>query len=216
MKALLNLILVAALASCLGGGGDSTALPNFPSPTASWNTFSVATPSDLPGCSGDIIGRLYFIESTNDFRVCKSTTGWTVVSLTTNPGITVTSIKNISGSSTDYCTQNTGEACYFSGGQILILSDGSYLLTYRFSYNLGITGDTDVDFIAETVFVPASYTVATKAMHPFVARGAGYRTVYITYTKATNSVQVVLDSNNDAIISGADELLFTTTPTTIN
>lgn len=216
MKALLNLILVAALSSCSGGSGSSTAPPSFSAPTNSWNTFSVTTPSDLPACAGDIIGRLYFIESTNDFRVCKSTTGWTVVALTTNPGVRITSIKNITSSTTDFCTQNTGESCYFLGGQLMFFSDGTYLLSYRFSYLLQITGDSDGDLVNETLFVPASYATVSKAMHPYVARGAGYRTIYINYIVATNTAQIYLDSNNDGVLGGADELLFTTTPTTIN
>ena len=215
MKAFVKLCLVALMTSCSGGGGSS-ALPDPVNPSTPWNTFSIATPSDLPACSGDIIGRLYFIESTNDFRVCKSTTGWTIVALTTNPGITISSIKNIPSSSTDYCTQIAGESCYFNGGQLLFYSNGSYFVTFRFAYYLTITGDNDTDITSETAFVPASYLSFVKAMHPFVARGAGYKTVYFTYVVATNSVQIYLDSNSDGIIAGADELLFTTTPTTIN
>lgn len=216
MKTVVKFILVALLASCSGGGGE----PAFPDPVypeVPWNTFSIATPADLPSCSGDIIGRLYFIESTNDFRVCKSTTGWTVVALTTNPGITISSIRNIASSSTDFCTQYVSDLCLFSGGQILTYSDGSILLSYKWVFDYLVSGDSDVDILAETLFIPTSSTTASKAMYPKVARGTtGYRNVYIVLTKTPFKIEVWHDTNGDlAIVSGQDELLFTPTLTTL-
>jgi hypothetical protein len=114
MKLILIILSIITTIACnqSGGGGSGDGAPSSPMP---WNTFSIATASDLPTCAGDIIGRLYYIEATSLFQVCK-TTGWANINIKgadgTN-GISVSSSKTISASNSDYCTQITGESCYF-------------------------------------------------------------------------------------------------------
>lgn len=54
-----------------------------------------------------------------------------------------------------------------------------------------------------------------KGLYPYVARGAGYKAAYTTWDRTTGLVKYYLDTNNDGIITGADELLFTPTLTQI-
>lgn len=64
-------IKASVLTSCSGGGGGGgTTTASNP-----WTSYSVATLADLPTCAGDIISRLYYVEASDSFSVCKST-GW--------------------------------------------------------------------------------------------------------------------------------------------
>lgn len=103
---LISIILASIyIVGCSSGGGDSsggaTVAPN------PWSTYSVTAASDLPTCSGDIIGRLYYIESTNTFQACKST-GWATINVKGNDGTSGMSI-----SSNVTCSKTTGGATFY-------------------------------------------------------------------------------------------------------
>lgn len=196
-----------------GSGGGDSSNPTASSPSSPWSAYSVVAQSDLPTCSGDIVGRLYYIESTSSFQVCKST-GWTAINVKGNDGSSGLSVvvnKQFSSTATDYCTQNTGENCFFNGGQVVKLSDGSHFITINWSYYYSITGDTDTLKVSKSYWYPASYT-GPYFFIDSAARGTGYKAVYFGYDTATATGYVYFDTNgNNSLDVGTDELLYTAT-----
>ena len=76
-------MITMPMAGCIGGddssGGSDEKLDD-------WNVHFAATAADLPTCDEDTNGRLYYVESDNQFQVCKttgipSTTGSNVICL---------------------------------------------------------------------------------------------------------------------------------------
>ncbi len=227
-KLLLSSMVTVSLSSgCSKMAGNPTSASA--ATTVPHNSFSVMAETDLPICIGEIIGRLYYIESTTVFKVCKSTYGWTTIAINgtdgtdgtdgTNgtPGITISSVKSISASTaTDYCTEITGESCYFKGGQVTTLSDGSFVIQFLWKFTYYIAGDSDAETVSSTLFLPSSYSGAAIPMHPLVARGTGYKTVYLVYSKTTPNAAIWVDANGDGTIAaGTDELLYTATLTSL-
>ena len=187
----LLITLSGLITSCSGSSGSSGTTSGTTTPAEAWKSFSVATATALPACAGDIVGRLYYVEDTLEFKACKNT-GWTVVSA----GRGITSIKSIASSSTDFCTQYAGESCLFRSGQMVTYTDGSVHFTVGFSYLLNNAGEMDSDEYQDNFLVPSTYTGVTKGLYPFVARGSGYKPVHTTWDKATGIVRYYLDTNN--------------------
>jgi len=73
------LMISAPIAGCVDGG-DETSPEENESQLSDWNVHFVATASDLPVCNEVTNGRLYYIESTEEFQVCK-TAGWEVIAI---------------------------------------------------------------------------------------------------------------------------------------
>ena len=91
-KFVLGLLVIVNLMGCNnsgGGGSGSGASTN----NQSWNSYLVATESELPTCGGEIVGRLYYLESTNNFKVCK-TTGWVAIDIKGDTGASGTNGSN--------------------------------------------------------------------------------------------------------------------------
>jgi hypothetical protein len=112
----------------------------------------------------------------------------------------------------DYCTEfPTIESCYFNGGQIVRYSDGAVLITgvwtYRAWYNGGADTDSDVDVAAFTFVVTADHISSWQRLHPTVARGAGYKSVFLTFDRATDKFRLVYDDNDDGEPSATDPVL---------
>lgn len=90
MKHLTTLAMALLITACgSGGGGGGSASSGSTggtgggtpeTPSTPWISYSVSTSADLPTCAGDIIGRLYYVETPGEFQVCKST-GWTAINL---------------------------------------------------------------------------------------------------------------------------------------
>jgi ELWxxDGT repeat protein len=73
------LMISAPIAGCVDGG-DETSPEENESQLSDWNVHFAATASDLPTCDNVTNGRLYYIESTEEFQVCK-TAGWEVIAI---------------------------------------------------------------------------------------------------------------------------------------
>lgn len=132
---------------------------------------------------------------------------------TTPSGITVSSNKIISNPATDFCTEFAGEACYFRGGQRVTYSDGSVLITggWAFLYSSG-GGDTDTNEVAVTMWVPSTLSTSSQILSTFVARGAGYKNVFLVYNRSTDTVSLWHDTNGSGSYgSASDTLLYTAT-----
>lgn len=192
-KYILILILGLALGCAKGGGGT----PAPANGTNAWPNFAVTTSAELPACAGDIIGRMYYIETESTFKVCK-TTGWTQINVKGADGTsapTVTSIKEIERTNVDYCTQFSSDICGFTGGQVVSYSDGSAIVSYSWIYYIG----TDSDRFNESFYLPASWPGFSSSLAGSVARGDGNRVVYISYSKAPQSAFLWLDVNQNQI-----------------
>lgn len=206
MKVLFLLIFVGGyLTACSGvtsggGSGGSTGVTN------GWTTYSVETSSALPSCSGDIVGRLYYVEDSQVFRVCKAA-GWQTIVL----GNAIVSNQIISYTNTDYCTQYDGESCGFSGGQLVRYADGSVMLlgSWTFLYTNATDHDTDSDVTTISVVYPPTVTTAWQRLSPFVARGTGYKAAFLVYTRSPESIRIVHDTDGDGIPEVTDQVLYT-------
>lgn len=210
MKKLISLFLVVVLSACSNGGGSSGGGGGSggggSNPTNGWPTYSVGTASALPTCAGDVVGRLYYVEDSLVFKVCKST-GWQTITL----GNSTVSNLLIASSSSDYCTQYVGEGCYFNGGQLVKYSDGSVLMLggWTFLYSTSTPDyDTDHSYSSVSVLFPASVTVGYQKLSPLVARGTGYKSAYLVYTRSPESVKVIYDTDGDGLPEPTDEVLF--------
>lgn len=130
MRIIVTAALALSLVGCSGGGSSSSPTVNeYP-----WNSFSVSALSDLPSCSGDIIGRLYYVETINAFKVCKST-GWVTVNLQGSNGSDGLTINNVR-----YCSKYEGGitlkhnvVTYSTGDKFVYCSIGDNLNQYSSS-----------------------------------------------------------------------------------
>lgn len=211
MQKLYKLILglFSILAVGCGGGSGSSAGGSVVPPSTSWPSYSIANAAALPTCTSDLVGRLYYIEDTAIFQACKST-GWATIDV----GNDIVSIKQISSSPTDWATQYTGEAFYLMSGQVIKYKSGIYAVTISTNYIFAISGDTDFDGQSETKMIPPNGTY-NYGVYPSLARGAGYKGLYASFDTATSILKYYADTNGDGLITGADELLFTPTLTTL-
>lgn len=209
MKRLICLLLVAvSLTGCGGGGGaavgggdtgDGTEVP--------WPSYSVATAADLPTCpASNITGRIYYVEDESVMKACKST-GWSTI----NTGTYIVSNKKIAAGGVDLCTEISGESCYFMGGQIVKYSDGSILITGLFTWLFIIVGDSDTDTLNNSFLMTPTGAGATITMSTYVARGAGYKTLWLVYSRAADTVTLVHDTSGDGSLGGGDTTLATLT-----
>jgi len=153
-KTYLSLCIAFMLSACSGsGGGGGGAQPS--SPQSPWNSYFVTTVSDLPSCSGDIVGRLYYIETDNNFQVCK-TSGWTTISIRGADGTNGTNGTNGSNGSNGISissrwayhvdtyvgatsiSESSGSVVYIGDVQLVKFSDNSCLISTS-----GLVGNTD-------------------------------------------------------------------------
>ena len=76
-----------SLAGCLGGNGDEPAEDNEPPVEAldDWQVHFANAASDLPDCTENRIGWLYFVSTDQNFRGCTSF-GWELIDVTGPPG----------------------------------------------------------------------------------------------------------------------------------
>ena len=70
-------MITMPMAGCFGGD-DSSDSPS--EELTDWSVYLAPTTEDLPTCDEDTNGRLYYVESDNQFQVCK-TTGWEVIAI---------------------------------------------------------------------------------------------------------------------------------------
>jgi hypothetical protein len=198
--------LFAILSGC-GATEDST---------LAHNSFAVATEAELPTCDETREGHLYYIKGDGSFRSCESSV-WTALSIkgekgdAGTAGLTAVSSKKIDSTGTDYCTELSGDACYFSGGQIVKFSDGSIFVSANFEGLYVASGDTDNDQNSFSALVPASSAIAWHTLSSFVARGSGYKSLFIVYVRSTDSLSIWYDSDGNSSLSAGDTQLTTLT-----
>ena len=197
LKTILLILSILILIGCSNGGGSSSS----PSPVVveSWNSFSVVSQSDLPTCSGDIVGRLYYVESTSLFQVCKSS-GWTTVNVKGTDGTNGTNGLTIS--SIKYCSKTTGGATFknnivtFSTGDKHIYCEISNSLnTYSASifYRSVQTGAT-----TESCLIVYDIDTATAGFWNFALSGSTRAATYSDSGSASNGTVITYASGDCA------------------
>lgn len=126
----------------------------------------------------------------------------------------LSSVETLRNNPIDLCTEYSGEACYFKGGQKIVFEDGSIWIWGSWAHAYSVTGDTDVDFHQASMIVPKNpkqsfYGIQLTA---YMARGIGYRSAFLVYKVSTKTISVVYDIDNDGLES-TDSVLFSITPT---
>ena len=119
-------------------------------------------------------------------------------------GLAVTSNRLISSYGTNMCTQYTGESCIFGGGQVVVFSDGSVFLLGNWIFQYSITGDSDTDQNSISAMFPATQTTVWLRLTIYAARGAGYKNMYLVYSRATDSVKLVHDTDGSGTVNAGD------------
>ena len=207
--AIMALFLLATLGAC--GSGQEIQDNLVQSPIASeYGTYAVTSAADLPACDSTTMGRLYYLETEASFKVCK-VSGWATITV----GQTIISNKVINPYTTNMCTQFTGDFCVFNGGQIVKYSDGSVLILGAWSYAFEIAGDTDIDQQTISYLVPPTQVTGSYSrLSGFVARGSGYKAMYLVYTRSGDALSLVHDTNGSSTVDTGDTTITTLSTTT--
>lgn len=170
MKTILTLALSLILCACGGGGGGGSPAPITSPGSSLWPSFSVSSASELPTCSGDIVGRLYYVEASSNFQACKST-GWTVINVTGPSGANGTNNRFVYGV---YCSG------IVSG---LIGAAGTALNGLNVYYQADVTNSGDV--IAYAAVATSSIQVGATSFYASTQNGATTASVLFTADFAT-------------------------------
>ena len=197
-------LLVSACSK--GGDGGAKAAAETPAPPP-WGSYVVSSSADLPGCSGEVVGRLYYIKAEAALKACDSS-GW----ITVNTGTYMTSNKIIDAYGPDICSSHTNLGCYFNGGQIVKYSDGSILMLGSMTtiyYTTSGDVDTDSDTSSISVVLPANVTLSYQTLSELVDRGSGFRRLFLMYSRSSDTIALVVDTNNDQTPDSNDEIVGT-------
>jgi hypothetical protein len=163
------------------------------------------------GKDNDLDGILSLEEISSTNTICNGVSG-----NDGSPGIdasslTVESSQLLPKTTTDVCTQFTGEQCLFMGGSIVRFSDGSRMITGDWDYSYVVSGDTDLDAVSKTFWVTPNQNSMSIRLHTMVARGSGYGNVWLVYTRSPESFKIWHDATNNGPDT-SDTLLHTITP----
>jgi len=142
------LMMAAGLSGCINGNQTEISTDGEPIVPGElpddWPTYYVPTVNDLPSCDSTILGRLYYIESPPQFKVCKSS-GWAILDLSqlsvlenSFPSMTVTSQSSVAVDDNDGTWSANMEL------EILALDVDGYLSSL--GVDLDLDGIVDIDF----------------------------------------------------------------------
>ncbi len=193
LKTGIFLVILMLTAGCNSGGGSSSSSP-APVVATPWSSFSVVTQADLPTCSGDIVGRLYYVESASNFQVCKST-GWTTVSIQGASGASGITINTITT-----CSKTTGGAtfqhkitAFSTGDKFIYCSISNSLNTYSAStiYKSTQNGATN-----ESCLITYDLDAATSGFWNFSLISGARTAVYSDSGSTSNGVTVTFATSD--------------------
>ncbi|MBX9768699.1 MAG: hypothetical protein K2X47_15605 [Bdellovibrionales bacterium] len=127
-------------------------------------------------------------------------------------GVYVTSNQLINAYNTDLCTQYANEICSFAGGQVVKFSDNTIMIlgAYRYFFYNGTT-DTDSDTTSITAMVPPTQANFYMKLSTMVARGSGYKSLFLTFARSGSVLKLIADTDGDEIPESSDEQLATLT-----
>ena len=155
-------IMICTLTSCSAGNGV-TATPVTATPVP-WVSYSVAALSDLPTCAGDIVSRLYYVEATNSFSVCK-TTGWVTLPISSRFVSGIVCLGAVSGVSGAAGTALNGVNVYYKA---VLTAAGDVMSTASVTPAIGSFQVSGTDFWASSqsgastapVFITADFATS--------------------------------------------------------
>lgn len=137
----------------------------------------------------------------------------TTQAITTLNNLSIESNKLLSEYTTDMCTEIAGQGCYFTGGQRVKYSDGTVYISGVWQTIYVSGGDTDMDQNTVSVIIPPNMTTGDVALSDFVARGTGFKRVFLHYSRSTDSVSLVFDTNGSNVVDSGDEAIAVLTQT---
>ena len=209
MKSKLMLVVLSLAVGVQGCGGSASA-PGTSSSSGRHNSYSVADVVNLPTCDDSHQSELWYVESTSSFQVCKSS-GWTDVSLT---GLKISSNKLMSSYAPNLCTQYSPiESCHFRGGQVVRFNDGTVMFSGGFEFYAydSSSHDSDSNSATATMIVPANSIGGAVELSQLVARGNGYKRLYMVYVRSSDSFGLWYDTNGNSQVDSGDTLIATLT-----
>jgi hypothetical protein len=181
---------------------------------ASYGSMLVETSKDLPACNEDKKGALAYVRSEEKFYVCSGE--WGAVAIKTeqetaskNPML-ITKIQKMQRIRTNFCTEFSSiDSCYFAGGQVISLADGNMLITATWDYFAysSISHDSDTDLATQTFLIPKDKPMVSAKLHGMVARGDGYKDVYLVYNRELDRFLIIYDNNDSGDVDGTDLVL---------
>ena len=77
-RSLIYLVSILSMVACTKGKSDDSK-GSIPSQKSKWLSFSAASQSSLPTCDSSRDAMLYFIENSNDFRICRGNSWQSIV-----------------------------------------------------------------------------------------------------------------------------------------
>lgn len=187
MKKLTLFAIGSILCGCSGSGGGS----GSPATSYPHNAFAVTLESDLPPCSGDIVGRLYYIETTDIFKVCKAA-GWTTIDVGGSDGVSITSVTSCSKLETNryefkIVTYSTGTKfvfCSVSDSATTSSSSGTFLTGQAGATSEGCIVTHDIDTAGSGFFHFENNSGARTATYYDV--GSASNGLVISFDSTTN------------------------------
>ena len=125
--------------------------------------------------------------------------------------ITVSSNQILSTYTTNMCTQFSTEACIFEGGQRVTFSDGSVMILGMWEYLLynSATGAWDTNENSVTALIPPTTNTAYVKLSSYVARGTGYKRMFLVYQRSPESLKLVYDTDGSLTLNAGDTTIAT-------
>jgi hypothetical protein len=234
MKSYLTTLCVAAFSLNISCGSSSNAnqtgdseisqeksvnKSDEPVKSQSYGSLLVEGSKDLPSCNAEKNGSLAYVKSEEKFYVCSGE--WTTISIkgekgdpgvagSDASGIIKTQIINLD--QTNYCNEfYTIERCGFLGGQLVRFADGNILVSVSWQYFAysSISKDSDFDIATKTFVIPKDANIMYAMLHSMVARGDGYKGVFLIYYRDSDSFILLYDDNESGAPDRSDVLLNT-------
>lgn len=180
----------------------------------------VDTSKDLPACTPEKKGSLAYVKTEEKFYVCSEE--WASVKINGQKGekgeqgtpgangLGITKIQTMREINQNYCTQFPSiENCKFLGGQVIRFADGKILATASWEYFAfsEMDSDSDIDISTKTIIIPDNLPFFSVTLHSLVARGDGYKDVFLVYSRELDKFALVYDQNESGKLEGSDQIL---------
>lgn len=201
-------------------GQDPSDAATTQSPTgAPYGSMLVESAEKLPTCDESREGALAYVKTEKTFYVCAGQ--WEEASIKGEKGekgdagdpgksgLGITKVQSIQSDYEDYCTEYALEMCYFASGQVVRYADGSLMVTAVWKFqSLTISDfDTDSDYSTVTYVIPSDQRSMVQEITDLVARGGGYKTVFLVYSRDIDRFGLIYDNNESLDLDSNDVLL---------
>jgi hypothetical protein len=191
-------------------------------------TLVVATTAAEPACVATNENQLIYVRDVGKFKVCASGV-WSEVDIKGPKGdigekgdagtagvdgLRILSNKLLPFHQDNICTEYSAiESCYYTGGQVVKLSDGSMIVTSSYAYDLSTSApEWDRMSSSLTLIVPPDVGGAFQKLDWWVTRtGSITGSLYFVYQRQPEKFLVIFDDDFDGP-DPADEVIKDLTP----